>query len=89
MREAANDADRERWRAEHFRMMREVRSVDREEPNWDKLAAAAEAGEMHPAEGTAVTGEAAAQTGRDFLLAATGAATLDDAMRVALGRSGR
>ena len=54
--------------------------------DWDKLSDAAEAGELQPVAGSALHGEDAAASGRALLLAATGAATLEEATRVALGR---
>ncbi len=54
--------------------------------DWNKLADAAEAGELRPIAGETTRGDEAAASGRAFLLAATGAGTIEDATRIALGR---
>ena len=53
---------------------------------YDDLAARAEAGDLQPVPGSIRRGSAAAGSGRAALLAATGAATVEDATRMAVGR---
>jgi hypothetical protein len=57
-----------------------------EHADYDDLAARAEAGDLQPVPGTALHGAAAAGAGRAALLAATGADTVEDVTRMALGR---
>lgn len=57
-----------------------------EEQEWAALAARAERGDLRPIEGTAVTGPRAAERGQAALLAATGAASIEDAALIAFGR---
>lgn len=54
--------------------------------DYEALAAAAEAGELKPVLGTALRGTEAAAAGRAALLAATGADTIEEAARLAIGR---
>lgn len=54
--------------------------------SYNDLADAAERGELAPIPGTRLTGAAAAEAGRAALMEATGAATIEDASRLALGR---
>lgn len=54
--------------------------------NYDELSAMAEAGELQVKPGTTLSGDAAAEYGRQALMDATGAATVDEAVTIALGR---
>ena len=54
--------------------------------DWDALSEAAEAGALPTIPGTIRRGEEAAASGRAALLTATGASTLEDATKIALGR---
>lgn len=54
--------------------------------DWNALAHRAEAGQLKSLDGTAQHGEEAALSGRTALLAATGADTMEEAKRMALGR---
>lgn len=54
---------------------------------YEELAAAAERGELAPLPNSRLRGAEAAAAGRAALLAATGTDTLDEAHRLAIGRS--
>jgi hypothetical protein len=54
--------------------------------DWNALAEQAEAGELAPVKATALRGAEAASAGRAALLTATGADSIDEAKRIALGR---
>ncbi len=54
--------------------------------DYEALAAAAKAGELAPVPDTALRGAEAAAAGRAALLAATGADTIEEAGRLAIGR---
>ncbi|WP_165067729.1 ribbon-helix-helix domain-containing protein [Marisediminicola senii] len=54
--------------------------------DWSNLSKQAEAGKLAPVEGTALHGADAANAGRNALLTATGADTIDEARHIALGR---
>lgn len=56
------------------------------EPSWDDLADMAERGELRPVPGTALYDLEAQHAGRRALLNATGADTIEEATRLALGR---
>ena len=59
---------------------------DDELNGFERDADRAEAGQLAPVDGTALHGEDAARLGRDLLMTATGADTIDEAIRIALGR---
>jgi hypothetical protein len=54
--------------------------------NYDELSAMAEAGKLQVKPGTTLSGDAAAEYGRQTLMDATGAGTVDEAVTIALGR---
>ncbi|CAN5222301.1 hypothetical protein BH09ACT6_BH09ACT6_15820 [soil metagenome] len=54
--------------------------------NFDELARQAEQGELEVIPGTTLSGAAAAGAGRQVLLEATGASSLEEATSIALGR---
>jgi hypothetical protein len=54
--------------------------------DWNALAEKAEKGRLAPVKGTALRGEDAARSGRNALLTATGADSIEEATRMALGR---
>ena len=54
--------------------------------DWNARSEQAEAGQLAPIQGTALRGEEAARSGRNALLTATGAATIEEAKHIALGR---
>lgn len=54
--------------------------------DWNALGEQAEVGQLAPVGGTALRGKAAADSGRDALLTATGADTIEEARHIALGR---
>lgn len=54
--------------------------------NYDELSARAEAGELQVKPGTTLSGDAAAEYGRQALMDATDTATVDEAVTIALGR---
>jgi hypothetical protein len=56
------------------------------DPDYDDLAARAEGGDLTPIPGTVRTAAEAAAAGRAALLAVTGADTIEEATRLALGR---
>ncbi|MFZ0161715.1 MAG: hypothetical protein WAL50_22020 [Kineosporiaceae bacterium] len=53
---------------------------------YEAMAEAAERGELRPLPGTALTGQAATEAAHADLMAATGAATIEEAVSLALGR---
>jgi hypothetical protein len=54
--------------------------------DYDALSASAEAGDLETISGTVLREDAAADAGRQMLLDATGAATIEEATQIALGR---
>jgi hypothetical protein len=54
---------------------------------YEDLVRQIENGELRPIPGTALHGEAAAQHGREILMWATGAATPEEAMKIALAEA--
>lgn len=54
--------------------------------NYDELAAQAAAGQLAPKQGSVQRGSAAADSGRRLLMDATGAETVDEAVKIARGR---
>ncbi len=54
--------------------------------DWNTLAEQAAAGQHAPVKGTVLRGEDAARSGRSALLTATGADSIEEATRIALGR---
>lgn len=59
---------------------------DDEDAYYDALSDAAERGELRPIPGTELGPEAAQAEARALLMAATGASTIDEAVRIALQR---